>query len=117
MALQIDIWDNRRNRVTQTLRGTFDTLADAYAYCLKWQSKLQVWRLPAPDETFLISGVTVGGEVYDAHEPDLEKGAEQVRKEILIEEAAAYDEMRREMAMEAGMLHGIEAYNDSMGYY
>jgi len=114
VALHIDIWDNRRNNVSQTLTSTFDTLADAYAHCSKWQSKLQVY---TPDETFLISGVTVGGDEYDAHEPDLEKGAEQVRKEILIEDAAAYDEMRREMAMEAGMLHGIEAYNDAMGYY
>lgn len=26
------------------------------------------------------------------------------------------DDWRREMAMEAGMLHGIDAYNDAMGY-
>jgi hypothetical protein len=114
MALSIDIWDSRRNMVSQTLSSTFDTLAEAYAHCSKWKSKLQVY---TPDETFLISGTTVGGEEYDAHEPDLSKGAEQVRKEILIDQAASYDEMRREMAMEMGMLHGIEAYNDMMGYY
>lgn len=29
---------------------------------------------------------------------------------------AADDEWRREMAMEAGHLHGVEAWNDAMGY-
>lgn len=28
----------------------------------------------------------------------------------------AADESRRERAMEAGMLHGVDAYNDEMGY-
>jgi len=48
---------------------------------------------------------------------DVEKDAQAAAE---AEEAEAPDanddaEWRREMAMEAGMLHGVEAYNDAMG--
>ena len=32
------------------------------------------------------------------------------------QEVAHLNERRKEMAVEAGMLHGVDAYNDAMGY-
>ena len=113
MALTIDIWDMNRSESSYTLAGSFDTVEAAYDRCHEMKNSLQVHE---PDEIFLITGCTSEGDDYDAHEPDFEKGAHQVRLENMIDDAAAYDEMRREMAMENGRLHGVEAYNDIMGY-
>ena len=37
-------------------------------------------------------------------------------KRVARERAADDDEWRHEQAMEAGMLHGVEGYNEAMGY-
>lgn len=46
----------------------------------------------------------------------LEK-ARQLQEAVEVEDDDDWmDDWRREMAMEAGMLHGVDAYNEAMGY-
>ena len=46
----------------------------------------------------------------------LEK-ARQLQEAVVVEDNDDWmEEWRREMAMEAGMLHGVDAYNEAMGY-
>lgn len=54
-----------------------------------------------------------GPDIHDVMTNPDERAAKRWRRELARSDA----EWRRERAMEAGMLHGIEAYNDEMGFF
>jgi hypothetical protein len=53
----------------------------------------------------------VGPDVHETHANPSFDGAARKREDEQFEQ-----EWRREIAMEAGMLHGVAAYNDHMGW-